>query len=218
MDALNHILALATSKSTGANTSSSTSAISTIPVHIDSTTTLPIYQNNRRIVATAIEKRDYETLYHERLLTALLQSDTYMTHAATALAKNKSKNTNTIKSKSKSKSKSSSTISPRSSKSCKSSKSSKSSSKINHEKIKQGVISKMLSEYPFNLFNFQSRDECKSKSTSKSYYISKTTLVDIIASNPDLAGVFPKGYKKLPKETICDTLFDKHSIQKQPNS
>lgn len=71
------------------------------------------------------------------------------------------------------------------------------------------VIKNMLNEYPFNLFKFKTRDECKSSSRSKSYYMNKNDLVDVISNDPELSRAFPKGVKKMPKDEICDAIFDR---------
>ena len=71
------------------------------------------------------------------------------------------------------------------------------------------VIKNMLNEYPFNLFKFKTRDECKSNSRSKSYYMNKNDLVDVISNDPELSRAFPKGVKKMRKDEICDAIFDR---------
>ncbi len=71
------------------------------------------------------------------------------------------------------------------------------------------VIKNMLNEYPFNLFKFKTRDECKSSSRSKSYYMNKNDLVDVISNDPELSRAFPKGVKKMHKDEICDAIFDR---------
>jgi hypothetical protein len=77
-------------------------------------------------------------------------------------------------------------------------------------KIKEKVIKNMINTYPFNLFNFKTRDECKSSSRSKEYYINKSDLLNIIKTDPNLTKSFPKGsLSKLPKGEICDIIFDK---------
>lgn len=150
-----------------------------IPANITSSTLLSTYHNIARTLRNAISNKDFDSIYDQDLLKELMQSDTFIVHAASASA---------TRAKAK--------RSPRPHK------------KVNDTKIKQKVISNMLNEYPFNLFNFKNREECKSSSRSKPYYINKNDLVNIISNNPELSQVFPKGYKKLPKEAICDTLFD----------
>lgn len=147
--------------------------------HVDSTTRLPTYANAPSRARIARHEHDYDALYNELAIAALLKKTTYMIepeHAEEAKA-------------------------------AKSHKTSPKRSKKSSEKIKKSVLGQMMNEYPFNLFNFKTRDECKSSSRSKGYYISKKDLVDIIEKDPELSKAFPKGFKKQPKEAICDTLF-----------
>ena len=76
------------------------------------------------------------------------------------------------------------------------------------KEIKEKVVKNMLQSYPFNLFNFKTRDECKSSARSKAYYINKSDMLDIIDKDENLVKAFPKGYKKLSKGEICDVFFD----------
>lgn len=76
-------------------------------------------------------------------------------------------------------------------------------------KIKKNVINEILLGYPFNMFNFKSKEECNSRETSKPYYISKKEMVDVITNNNDLKQMFPKGYKTLKKEELCKVVFEK---------
>jgi hypothetical protein len=66
----------------------------------------------------------------------------------------------------------------------------------------------MLNTYPFNLFNFKTREECKSAARSKPYYIKKSDMLNIINDTPELKKIFPAKYKQLPKEDLCDIFFD----------
>jgi len=75
------------------------------------------------------------------------------------------------------------------------------------EKIKEKVIGKMMTQYPFNMFKFSNKVECSSRESSKPFYISKKDMVEAIANNPELAKIFPKGYKSMKKEDLCETLF-----------
>jgi len=81
--------------------------------------------------------------------------------------------------------------------------------KVRNEKVKAKVIGNMLLQYPFNLFNFTSKKECESREISKPYYISKKEMVDVIAGNDDMKKLFPKGFKSLKKEQLCDLVFKK---------
>ena len=78
---------------------------------------------------------------------------------------------------------------------------------LRQSNIKSKVINEMMTEYPFSQFQFHTREECKSSSHTKPYYISKKDLVDIIENNVELKGLFPKGHKNLKKEDICDILM-----------
>lgn len=76
-------------------------------------------------------------------------------------------------------------------------------------KIKEKVINDMLLDFPFNLFKFKTMSECQSKETSKPYYISKKDMLQVIEDNHELKVKFPKGYKALKKEKICEVIFKK---------
>lgn len=90
----------------------------------------------------------------------------------------------------------------------KSKSNSNSKSKTKVDAIKNSAIKNILGTYPFNMFKFKSRQECVSRERSKSYYINKADLLNIINSDPKLVKRFPKGYKKLSKEELCDVIFD----------
>lgn len=79
---------------------------------------------------------------------------------------------------------------------------------VRNDKVKEKVISDMLLQYPFNVFNFKTREECESRQTSKPYYISKKDMIDKISANQDLLKAFPKGYKQLKKEELCKVVFN----------
>lgn len=79
-------------------------------------------------------------------------------------------------------------------------------------KIKDKFVKNMLDAYPFNLFNFKSRDECKSSNRTKAYYIKKTDMLNIINSTPELKKIFPANFKKLPKDDLCDVVFDNGNV------
>ena len=82
--------------------------------------------------------------------------------------------------------------------------------KTRNERVKNKVLDRIIQEtYPFNQFKFTNKQECVSRETSKPYYISKQSLIDIISNDPDLKKRFPKGYKQFKKEEICNILFDK---------
>lgn len=76
------------------------------------------------------------------------------------------------------------------------------------KKIKNQYMKNMLNTYPFNLFNFKTREECKSSARSKPYYIKKSDMLNIINETPELKKIFPAKYKQLPKEDLCDIVFD----------
>ena len=81
--------------------------------------------------------------------------------------------------------------------------------KKQQQKIKEVVIGRILGEYPFNLFNFKTLQECESRETSKPYFVSKKDLLDIIDNNNNIKQLFPKGYKAFKKEQICKVLVEK---------
>jgi hypothetical protein len=141
---------------------------------------LPTFRNGPRAIAKAREARDYDALYDELVLQTLLGTDTYMFAAPRVAKSPEPKAKAETKAKTKAKAKK---VSP--------------------------VIKNMLNEYPFNLFKFKTRDECKSSSRSKSYYMNKNDLVDVISNDPELSRAFPKGVKKMPKDQICDAIFDR---------
>lgn len=80
--------------------------------------------------------------------------------------------------------------------------------KKQQQKIKEVVIGRILGDYPFNLFNFKTLQECESRETSKPYYVSKKDLLEIIDKNSNIKQLFPKGYKTFKKEQICKVLVE----------
>lgn len=79
--------------------------------------------------------------------------------------------------------------------------------KERNQKVKEHVIGNMLLKYPFNMFNFSTKKECTSREVSKPYYISKKDLVDQISGNNEMKKLFPKDYKTMKKEQLCDVIF-----------
>lgn len=75
------------------------------------------------------------------------------------------------------------------------------------EKIKEKIISQLISSFPLNKFKFKKIEECLTKAKSNPMYISKDELVETISNDNDLKRIFPKNYKKLKKEEICNILF-----------
>lgn len=79
--------------------------------------------------------------------------------------------------------------------------------KKREQKIKEKIIEKMLSTFPLNRFNFRIHEDCTSKQTSSPYYISRDDLIRTIENDPDLKEFFPKNFKKLKKEELCNIVF-----------
>jgi hypothetical protein len=74
-------------------------------------------------------------------------------------------------------------------------------------KIKTKVISDMLNTFPFAQFPFKTIDECKSKSRTSSYYVSKESIINTIKGDAYLKTIVPKKYTTLNKSDLCDALF-----------
>lgn len=97
-------------------------------------------------------------------------------------------------------------------KKAKKSKGSKKEPTSNKEKIEH-VKDKVLQlvfhhAFPLNKFKFTRHDQClETFSKSKAYTISKTEFIETIEKDEDLKKVFPKNYKSLSKEKLCDILF-----------
>lgn len=172
--------------------------LSELPSHIDETILLPVYYNSRT---------DHDPDYLHQVMAHILGPYSIV-HKPKRLVAATSKALKATSSASKASS------SSKSSKSLKSSKASKASSNANanavarQSKIKDTFVKNMLDEYPFNLFNFKTRDECKSSSRSKAYYIKKTDMMNIINTTPELKKIFPTNFKKLAKDELCDIVFD----------
>ena len=75
------------------------------------------------------------------------------------------------------------------------------------DKIKEKVVSSMMNTFPLNKFKFKTLEDCTTKAKSNPVYISKEDLITTIENDTDLKRIFPKNYKKLKKEEICDILF-----------
>jgi hypothetical protein len=149
---------------------------------------LPRYRNAEIESVAALERGDFDTYYNEQVIKTLRRNNilSYVYEIepptfADALPLKKGK---------------------------KSPSPSPEQKKVQSKKIKDTVVNNMLQAYPFNLFNFKTRDECKSSSRSKPYYINKTDILDIIGKDENLVKAFPKGYKKLSKSDICDVFFE----------
>lgn len=69
-------------------------------------------------------------------------------------------------------------------------------------KMPKAVFEALMANMPFKTSN-----ECKSSARSKGYYISKGDLVDYIKKNKDIEKYFPKNYKTLSKDALCDVVF-----------
>jgi len=169
--------------------------ITNLPIHLASDMvftvgrkriTLPIYKNANVEIARLVKENKpgstyFDDIYAEEYMKFSKNSPVYMIQEPTEIAYSPEQNKNTRNKK----------------------------TQQQNTKIKDKVIKNMMNTYPFNLFNFKTRDECKSSSRSKEYYINKSDLVNIIKADPNLTKSFPKGYSKLPKGELCDVIFDK---------
>ena len=183
--------------------------------------TLPLYRNSDREIRDILQGNKGGSKYFDDFYQAQYikwTSDTQPIYVVSepriGKGVNKSSNSSSGSKKSSSSSASSSSStrsnssSKKPSKATKPSKPSKPSTSTSTNKIKHKVVKGILKAYPLNLFNFKNRDECKSSSRSKSYYINKTDLINTIKNDDRLAASFPKGLAKLSKDAICNILFD----------
>lgn len=80
------------------------------------------------------------------------------------------------------------------------------------QKIKEKVVEQIVSKFPLNKFKFKSMEECTTKQRSNPLYISKEELITTIENDNDLKAIFPKNFKKLKKEDICEIIFRSQKI------
>lgn len=71
------------------------------------------------------------------------------------------------------------------------------------EKMPRHIFEAMKSQIPF-ITNI----ECKSSKRSDPHHISKTALIEVITKNKHFAQYFPKGYRNMSKEKLCDVIFN----------
>lgn len=83
------------------------------------------------------------------------------------------------------------------------------SNKEKIEHVKDKVLQLVIHHaFPLNKFKFTRHDQClETFSKSKAYTISKTEFIETIEQDEDLKKLFPKNYKSLSKEKLCDILF-----------
>jgi len=73
----------------------------------------------------------------------------------------------------------------------------------NHDKMPRHVFEAMKNQIPFI-----TSAECKSSKRSDPHHISKAALIEVITKNKNFAQYFPKGYRNLSKEKLCDVIFN----------
>lgn len=76
-----------------------------------------------------------------------------------------------------------------------------------NERIKNVALQRIMNTGILKHFQFKTKDECVSRQTSKKYYMKKDDIVNVIANTPELLKIFPKNFKALKKEDICDIIF-----------
>lgn len=74
--------------------------------------------------------------------------------------------------------------------------------------IKNAAKAKLINKSLLGKFVFTSKTECITKDSKKPYYISVKDMKNVIEDDPDLKKAFPKNFKKLRKEELCDVFFD----------
>ena len=70
------------------------------------------------------------------------------------------------------------------------------------------VIKKNIKDLVREKFKAKTFEECKSKQRSKTYFMKKEEILDLIDKNPEMKKLLPDNYKTLDKDNLCKYIFD----------